>query len=232
MRFTWANHSDRRILVSNLSVTCNSLCEFYTLDWFLHVWAPPWNGLRRLHVLKDTTQMWCVWWSTLRWSSSQLFITPLIRLPWSIVTLVGHRSSFMLITFLQNSYCTLSSFFLDLSVGCSSTWRCAYEHFSPTTTLDLVEQAFWRVPLFTKWVVASSFEVILAKPSRHSTTGTFPLGLRVLDASLILLHELGDGFGCVIFARFIDIVAETTIVSCTAETYYLRCGIYTPRRLQ
>ena len=25
----------------------------------------------------------------------------------------------------------LSSFFLDLLVGCSSTWRCAYEHFSP-----------------------------------------------------------------------------------------------------
>ena len=29
--------SERRILVSNFSVTCNSLCEFYTLDWFLHV---------------------------------------------------------------------------------------------------------------------------------------------------------------------------------------------------
>ena len=25
----------------------------------------------------------------------------------------------------------LSSFFLDLLLGCSSTWRCAYEHFSP-----------------------------------------------------------------------------------------------------
>ena len=25
----------------------------------------------------------------------------------------------------------VSSFFLDLSVGCSSTWRCANEHFSP-----------------------------------------------------------------------------------------------------
>ena len=37
MRFTWANQSERRILVSNFSVTCNSFREFYTLDWFLHV---------------------------------------------------------------------------------------------------------------------------------------------------------------------------------------------------
>ena len=40
------------------------------------------------------------------------------------------------------------------------------------TTLGLVEQAFWRVPLFTEWIGASSFEVILAKQSKHSTTGT------------------------------------------------------------
>ena len=61
----------------------------------------------------------------------------------------------------------------------------------PTTTLGLVEQAFWRVPFFTKWVIASSFEVILARPSRRSTAlRLLPLGLRVLDAfSLILLHE-------------------------------------------
>ena len=37
MRFTWANISERRILVSNLSVTRNSFREFHTLDWFLHV---------------------------------------------------------------------------------------------------------------------------------------------------------------------------------------------------
>ena len=41
MRFTWANISERRILVSNFSVTCNSFREFHTLDWFLHVWALP-----------------------------------------------------------------------------------------------------------------------------------------------------------------------------------------------
>ena len=37
MRFTWANHSERRILVSNFCVTCNDFREFYTLDWFLQV---------------------------------------------------------------------------------------------------------------------------------------------------------------------------------------------------
>ena len=37
IRFTWANHSERRILVSNLSVSCNNFREFQTLDWFLHV---------------------------------------------------------------------------------------------------------------------------------------------------------------------------------------------------
>ena len=37
MRFTWANHSERRIFVSNVSVTFNSFREFHTLDWFLHV---------------------------------------------------------------------------------------------------------------------------------------------------------------------------------------------------
>ena len=33
MRFTWANISERRILVSKFSVTCNSFPEFHTLDW-------------------------------------------------------------------------------------------------------------------------------------------------------------------------------------------------------
>ena len=59
MRFTWANISERRILVSNFSVTRNSLCEFHTLDWFPHVCALPENRLRRRHVLKYTTQLSC-----------------------------------------------------------------------------------------------------------------------------------------------------------------------------
>ena len=39
MRFTWTNQSERRILVSNFSMTRNSLLELYTLDRFPYVWA-------------------------------------------------------------------------------------------------------------------------------------------------------------------------------------------------
>ena len=41
MRFTWTNVTERRILVSNFSVTRNALCEFYTLDWLPLVCALP-----------------------------------------------------------------------------------------------------------------------------------------------------------------------------------------------
>ena len=36
--------------------------------------------------------------------------------------------------------------------------------------LGLVEQAFWRMPLFTEWFGASSLEVILARQSSHLPT--------------------------------------------------------------
>ena len=54
---------------------------FYTLDWFRHVWALPQDRIRRLHVLKDATQLSCIRWSTLRWLLSQLVITPLVSCP-------------------------------------------------------------------------------------------------------------------------------------------------------
>ena len=131
MRFTWANISERRILVSNFGMTCNSLCEFYTLDGLQHVGALPEKRLRRRHVLKYTTQLPCKRWLTFRWILSQFLITSLPRFFRSIVTFIGDRFSFLPITFLNIATALLSSFFLDLSVGCSSTWRCAYEHFSP-----------------------------------------------------------------------------------------------------
>ena len=107
LRFTWANVSERRILVSNFGVMRNSLRGSYTLDWSLHVCALPENGLRRCHVLKYTTQLSCIGGSTLRRTSFQLVITFLAKLPCSIVTLVGDMSSFMQIILLQHSYCTL-----------------------------------------------------------------------------------------------------------------------------
>ena len=37
MRFSWASHSERRVLVSSVCITCNGFREFYTSDRFPHV---------------------------------------------------------------------------------------------------------------------------------------------------------------------------------------------------
>ena len=60
MRFTWTNVTERGVLVSNFGMTCNSLCEYHTLDWFPHVCALQENRLRRRHVLKHATQLPCI----------------------------------------------------------------------------------------------------------------------------------------------------------------------------
>ena len=184
-----------------------SLREFYALDWFLHVRALPENRLRRLHVLKDTTQMSCVRWSTSSRSSFQLMIgsTVLIRSPRSFVTFVkvGKRLPciFVPIILLQHGHCTLGIIlfvpFTRLFINLTMWIRALLSKFA--TNLCLVEQAFWRVPLFTEWVIASSYEVILARPSVHSTTGTF--SSERIRRRIRLCH----------FSTLIDIVAETTI---------------------
>ena len=61
MRITWANHSKRWILVSNVSMTYHGFSESNTSDRFQKVWALPqhqWR-LRRLHILKYATQLSC-----------------------------------------------------------------------------------------------------------------------------------------------------------------------------
>ena len=119
--------------------------------------------------------------------------------------LFQHRhSTFVIILF--RPFCRL---FINLTM-------CEWALFTePTTALGLVEYAFWRVPLFTKWVIASSSKVILARPSRHLPLGLLPLGLRVLDdfRSFCCMKEFGDGFDGVTFPMLIHIVAETAIVS-------------------
>ena len=169
MRFTWANISERRILVSNLSVTRNSLCELHTLDWSRHVGALPENRLRRLHVLKYATQLSCIRKLTFRWISSQFLITSFHGFPRSIVTSIWDRFSFLPIYLLQHSHSTFviirfrpfSRLFINLTMCVRALFL------KPATTLGLVEQAFWRVPFFTEWICASSFEVILARQSSH-----------------------------------------------------------------
>ena len=107
---------------------------------------------------------------------------------------------------LQHGYCTFvtmilrpfSRLFINLAM-------CIWALFpKAATTLGLVEQAFWRVPSFTKWVIASSSKVILAGPSRRSTTGTSASGTsgsRWFFRSFCCMKEFGDGFDGVIFPR-------------------------------
>ena len=83
------------------------------------------------------------------------------------------------------------------------------------TILVSVEQAFWRMPSFTEWVIASSSKEILARPSRHSTTRTFTSGTSGPRwFSLTLPHErILRRIWWWTFPTLIHIVAETTIVS-------------------
>ena len=131
---------------------------FANFTRWIGVCAHPENRLRRLHVLKYATQWPCIRWSTLRWSSSQLLITLLIRLPWSTVTLVGDKSSFMTITFPQYSHCTFviilfgpfSRLFINLTM-------CEWALFPKRQPLLVLwNKHSGGCHFFTKWVAASS----------------------------------------------------------------------------
>ena len=98
MRLTWANISERRILVSNFGMTRNSLCEFHTLDWFPHVCTLPENRLRRRHVLKHITHMLCIRCTALNMS--------VIWLVTGVTADNGLPHSIMQLILLQHGYCT------------------------------------------------------------------------------------------------------------------------------
>ena len=111
----------------------------------------------------------------------------------------------------------LSPFFLDLLLGCSSTWRCASEHFFPKSAsiLRLEEQAVWRMPFFTEWIGASSFEVVLAGPPKHSSTGTPASGTSGSRSISLILprRKARRRIRLCRFCTLICIVTETAIVS-------------------
>ena len=185
------NLSERRIFVSNFSVTCNSFREFHTLDmsWKtqpscrvfdeLHPTGPSRDGchaLQRVALFYHATHTSSTW--------------PL-------------------------HFC--HQFFLDLL-----TWlffnlamRIRALFFKSASIFGLVEQVFWRMPFFTEWVTASSSEVILARPTRHSSTGTPSSGTSGSRwFSLILVHErIRRRIWRCNFSTLIVIVAETAIVS-------------------
>ena len=170
-----------------LSMTYHGLTESNTSDWLLYVWALPQNRwrLRRLHILTYGTRPSCIWW----------------------VVYNGSPRSIVLLMLLQFRHCTFvnirSRLFAKVFVNLAVCIRALFT--KPASIFGLVEQAFWVMPLFTEWIGASSFDVILAGPSRHSTTGTS--GSRRI--SLILLHErTRRRIRLCQFCTFIDIVRD------------------------
>ena len=98
MRFTWANLSERKISVSNVCVTCNGFREFYTSDRFSCVCALSVKSMKILAAQPNCRVF------------DESYTTGL--------PVLSGCSSFFKATAL------LSPFFLDLSLDCSSTWRC------------------------------------------------------------------------------------------------------------
>ena len=78
---------------------------------------------RRLHVLKDTTQMSCVRWSTSSRSSFQLMtgVTVENRFPYIFAPII----------LLQHGYCTFVIILFRPFTRLFINWRCPCEHFSP-----------------------------------------------------------------------------------------------------
>ena len=104
------------------------------------------------------------------------------RLPYAVVQTI----------LLQHGHCTFVIIcfgpFITLFINLTMCIRALFS--KSATTLRLVEQAFWRMPLFTERIGASPFEATLAGPSRHSTTGTLSSGTSdSRRITLILLHE-------------------------------------------
>ena len=83
--------------------------------------------------------------------------------------------AFVPIILLQHSHCTLVTILLrpldGLFINLAMRTRALFT--KSATTLGLAEQAFCKMPFFTEWIGASSFEVILAWQSRHSSTDFF-----------------------------------------------------------
>ena len=75
----------------------------------------------------------------------------------------------------------------------------------PTTTLGLAVQEFWRVPLFTKCVIASSFEVInpckAIETFYHWDFCLWDFGFSMAFRSFCCMKEFGDGFDGELFPR-------------------------------
>ena len=117
---------------------------------------------------------------------------------------------------LQRSHCTFVTIlfrpFARLFFNLAMRIRALFS--KSASNLRLAEQAFWRMPFFTEWVGASSFKVILAGLSRHSSTGTLASGTSGSRWFSLILPR-GRTRRRIMLCRFctlIDIVTETAIV--------------------
>ena len=138
----------------------------------------------------------------------------------------------MQLILLQHGSCTFVTIlfwpFTRLFINLTMCIRALFP--KSATTVCLVEQAFRRVTLFTERVDASSFEVILARPSKHSTAGALTSGTSgPRRFSFILPHErIWRRIRLCHFSTFINIVTETAIVSSRT----LPVGLTLPKNLQ
>ena len=133
MRFTWANQSERRIMimVSNFSVMCNSFCEIYTSDRFRMS-----ELFRKIDEDLGGSNCWNTQPNCRVFDESYTTGLPVL----------SYDSCFfnMATALWSHPFQTFCWAVLDLAM-------CIGALFSKSaTTLGLVEQAFWRVPFFTE----------------------------------------------------------------------------------
>ena len=164
---------------------------FRMLELFQNRWR-----LRRLQILKYAFQLSCIWWVSIQ-----------NRSPCSVMLLIP----------LQHSHCTfvtiLFRHFARLLFNLAMRIRALFT--KSASILRLVEQAFWRMPFFTEWIGASSFEVILAGQSRHSSTGTLASGTSGSRRTSLILprRRVRRRIRLCCSCTLIDIVTETATVS-------------------
>ena len=209
MRFTWVNISERTI-IWNFSVTYSSLCEFHTSAWFLYVCALPWERLRRLHVVKNATQLSCIRWSAPNKSEFQPMtsITLDNGSPRSVVTFVtvDNKSPCftMQLTLLHHGYFTFPIIHVVLLLGCHKL-----DAVHKSTPPQICNNSWsWRTSILQGAIFhEKKLLLVLLWCSLHGHRDILPqrllpLGPRVLDVFLssCCMKELG-GFRRVIFPR-------------------------------
>ena len=188
MRITWANHSKRWILVSNVSVTCNGFCEFFhTGSVSVCLSSSVKSMMTSAAPCPGTRNPIVVYLMNKRPKQVSLFFE------------VAHSFSTKPLHFCHHSFWTFCLAVLQPGDAHESTFPQICIHFRTCRT-SILESAI-------------SQNGLVQVPLRYSLQGNrnilplglFPLGLRVLDAfrSFCCMKEFGDGFDSVTFPRLL-----------------------------